>query len=361
MTVSSMSDPVADRDDRLEVILGVDTHKDFHVACLLDHRGALLGTGTFATTASGYQQLLAWVTGETRMCQLAGVEGSHSYGAALTRVLERAGITVLEVNRPDRADRRRRGKNDAFDAEAAARAVLAGRARALAKSGDGSVETLRLLQLAKTSAVKARTQAINQLKAVLIGADPALREVLTGLSNHQLIRRCAALDPRAPHDPHTAARFTLRLLAQRITALTAELTVLEQHLTDTIKAYNPQLLDRYGVGPDTAARLLLAAGDNPQRLTCEAAFAALCGVSPVDMSSGKTRRRRLNRGGDRQANRALYIIVISRLRWHKPTRDYLDRRLAQGKTRRDAIRCLKRYVAREIYPLLQPTPAPRHP
>jgi transposase len=355
--VPSMTHPPATGQDDTspEVILGVDTHKDIHVAAVISIHGALLGSRSFPATAEGYGRLLDWATALGPVRQ-AGVEGTHSYGAALTRHLLNTGIDVIEVNQPDKAHRRRRGKTDAIDAEAAARAVLSGRATALAKAGDGHVERIRLFKLAKASATKSRTQAINQLKAILVGADPALRESMTGLSNPRLIRRCANLDPGQPDTPAAAAAYTLRLLARRVIELTREVDDLNQRITDAVNACTPELLQRYGVGPDTAAALLLAAGDNPHRLTSEASFAALCGVSPIEMSSGKTHRRRLNRGGDRQANSALYTIVIVRLRWDLRTRAYVDRRVREGKTRREAIRCLKRYVARELYELIARTP-----
>ncbi len=266
-----------------------------------------------------------------------------------SRHLSSEAVTVIEVNRADRGDRRRRGKTDTIDAETAARAVLSGRATAIAKSGDGQVEMVRMFKLVKASAIKSRGQAINQLKAILVGTDPALRDSMTGLSNPALFRRCAELDHSDPTDTPGAAAFTLRLLARRILELSSEIDELNARIATTIEARAPQLLQRYGVGPDTAAALLLAAGDNPERLHSEASFAALCGVSPIEASSGKTHRRRLNRGGDRQANSALYTITIARLRWDKRTQDYVARRVAEGKTRREAIRCLKRYIAREIY------------
>jgi transposase len=350
--------PVASyHDTTVEAVLGADTHKDFHVAALVSVLGVLLAWRRFPTTAQGYRQMLAWA-GARAVVHRAGVEGSHSYGAGLTRHLQAAGLQVIEVNRPDKAERRRRGKSDALDAEAAARAVLSGRADAVAKSGTGPVEMIRLFKLAKASAVKSRTQAINQLKAVLVGAETNLRESMTGLSNPKLFRACAGLDDRAPVDTTTAAAYTLRLLARRITALTGEITALDRRITDAVNTHTPDLLHQRGVGPDTAAALLLAAGDNPHRLTAEAGFAALCGVSPVEMSSGRTQRRRLNRGGDRQANSALYTVVISRLRWDQCTRDYVERRVTEGKTRREAIRCLKRYVARQLYQLICPTNRP---
>jgi transposase len=235
---------------------------------------------------------------------------------------------VVEVNRPDRAARRRHGKTDAVDAVAAAHAVLSGRATGTAKTGDGPVEMLRVFRLARTSAVKSRTQAINQLKAVIVGADPALRESLSGLSHAALIRYCANLAEAAPTDVATATCYTLRRLATRIQALTAEERQLQKHITAVLTAHVPQLLHRHGIGPDSAAALLITAGDNPDRMTTEASFAALCGVSPIEASSGKTRQRRLNRGGDRRANSALHHIALTRARCDQRTHDYLDRRIA---------------------------------
>lgn len=338
-----------------EVVLGVDTHKDFHVAAVVTVLGALLGSKTFPTTTVGYRALLKWAQafGPVRR---AGVECTGSYGAALARHLGSADVMVLEVNQPDKAARRRRGKTDALDAESAARAVLAGQATAVAKSSDGPVEMLRMFKLAKASAMKARSQTINQLKAVLVSADPRLRDELKGLSNPKLIRHCTALQVATVTDTTNAAAYTLRLLARRIDQLTQEITDLQAQLTAVLTAHHPILLDTYGVGPDTAAALLIAAGDNPERLHSEASFAALCGASPVEASSGKSQRHRLNRGGDRQGNCALHRIVLSRLRWDQRTRDYLDRRITNGKTRREAIRCLKRYVAREIYLLIKQPP-----
>jgi transposase len=354
--MSSMPHPQPS--DPNEVVLGVDTHKDVHVAAVLTSLGVLLATSSFPTTAHGYREMLAWARGFGAV-RRAGVECTGSYGAALSRHLCTEAVTVIEVNRGDRGDRRRRGKTDTIDAEAAARAVLSGRATAIAKSSDGQVEMVRMFKLAKASAIKSRSQAINQLKAILVRADPGLRESMTGLSNTALFRRCAELDHPGPTDPPSAAAFTLRLLARRIGELTSEIDDLNSQITAAINARVPRLLQRYGVGPDTAGALLLAAGDNPERLHSEASFAALCGVSPTEASSGKTQRRRLNRGGDRQANSALYTITIARLRWDKRTQDYVRRRIAEGKTRREAIRCLKRYIAREIYQVL--TSAERTP
>jgi len=286
---SATAHTAADED---EVVVGVDTHKDVHVAAVVTVAGVLVARRCFPTTAAGYHELVAWATtfGTLRR---AGVECTGSYGAALARHLQAAGIEVVEVNQPDKATRRRRGKSDAIDAEAAAQAVLSGRATATAKTGDGPVEMLRMFKLAKSSAIKSRTQAINQLKAVLVSADPALRDSLSQLSTPILIRHCAQLPADLPSDAASAAAWTLRLLARRSLALTAEINDLEQRITQAVNRHVPKLLARRGVGPDCAAALLIAAGDNPQRLGSEASYAALCGASPVEASSGKTQRLRL--------------------------------------------------------------------
>ncbi|WP_450152400.1 IS110 family transposase [Streptomyces dioscori] len=291
-----------------DVILGVDTHKDVHVADVITVLGALLAHQVFPATAAGYRQLLAWAR-SFGLPHRAGVECTGSYGAALARFLSRENIQVVEVNQPDRATRRKRGQTDAVDADAAARAVLSGRAAVTPKTGEGPAADMRVLRLAKESAVKARTQAKNQLKAVLLGTDPELRESLSELSNSALIARCADLP-----DTGNAAVFTLRLLARRVQQLTAEVKELTSRVNRGVRTHHPRLLDIVGVGPDSAAALLIAAGDSRERLANEASFAALCGVSPVEQSSGKTQRRRLNRGGNRQANAALYRIVVTRLR-----------------------------------------------
>lgn len=362
MTVSSMPAPVsvdpATRAEQ-EVVLGVDTHKDMHVAAVLTALGAVCGSKAFPATAAGYCRLLAWARsfGPVRR---AGVECTGSYGAALSRHMREAGIQVVEVNQPDKATRRKRGKTDAIDAEAAAQAVLSGRATATAKATNGTVEAIRVVRMARNSAVNARTKAINQLKAILVGADPALRESLSGLGPATLIRRCAELPEPGlgASDVDQTVIFTLRTLANRVIALKTEAYQLHKRLRELINAHVPELLQQRGVGPDSAAALLITAGDNAERLRNEGSYAALCGVSPVEASSGKTRRRRLNRGGDRQANAALYRIALSRLRWDPRTQNYLQRRLLEGKTRREIIRCIKRYIAREMFTLITPPGLP---
>jgi transposase len=260
---------------------------------------------------------------------------------------------VWEVNRPDRQARRQRGKSDPVDADAAARAVQAGEATGVPKAQDGVVEMARALRVARQTAVKARTQAINAIKALLVTAPSELREQLAGLTTTKLVRQAAALDAGTLATPTAATMLALAGLARRCQHLDAEIALLVGKLDQLTTTATPTLRQLLGVGPDSAAALLIAAGDNPRRLRSEAAFAALCGSSPVEASSGKTVRHRLNRGGDRQANAALHRIVIVRLRWHQPTRDYLARRTAEGKTKKEILRCLKRYVAREVFAALR--------
>ncbi|MFD9601302.1 IS110 family transposase [Streptomyces sp. NPDC059970] len=327
------------------------------MAAVLSRLGAVMDTRSFPSTALGYRELWEWA-GQLGTVRRAGVEGSGSYGAALSRYLLACRVEVFEVSRPDRSVRRRRGKSDPVDAQEAARAVLSGRVQSRAKAGDGPVQCARLFKLAKDSAVKARTQAINQLKAVLITADPALREELSGLKTMALVHACAQFEDWQGGDGQSdamgqATRVTLCLLAQRIEGLTRQMRDLEKRLAGLVERHFPQLLIPVGIGPDSAATLLITMGDNPERLRSEASFAALCGVSPVEYSSGLQRRHRLNRGGDRRANAALYRIVQSRLRFDAGTRRYYERRIAEGKTRREIIRCLKRYAAREVFHLVR--------
>jgi transposase len=278
MTQSTTSCHVPARSEE-DILPGVDTHKDVHAAAVITMLGAALAGRSFPVTVEGYRQLDSWES-SCGMVRRAGVECTGSYGAALTRHLQAERIEVTEVNQPDTAARRCHGKTDAIDAEAAARAVLSGRATATvtATTSNGPVEMLRLFKLAKGSAIKSRTQAINQLKSVLVSADAELRESLAGLGNPKLFRQCAEL---ADPGPAGAARHTLRLLARRIQHLTQEINDLNARITEAIKASTPGLLDVNGVGPHSAAALLIAAGDNPERLDSEAPFAALCGTSPV--------------------------------------------------------------------------------
>ncbi|MFJ2008734.1 IS110 family RNA-guided transposase [Streptomyces chartreusis] len=351
----------ARKSDQTEIVFGVDTHKDCHVVVVLSMLGALLGSRSFATTAAGHRNLLAWVETLGRVNR-AGVDGTGSYGAGLARSLRAAGVQVVEVNRPNRAMRRRRGKSDTVDAEAAARAVLGGEATVVPKRGDGPVEAVRVLKIAKDSAVKARVQAINQLRAVLVNAEPAMREPLEKLALPQLVAHCAALHHDGPDPAEAAVADTLGRLSRRIQFLEAEIGDARRQMTVLVQRTAPDLLQVNGIGADSAAALVIAVGDNPERLRSEGSFAALCGTSPVEASSGKTRRRRLNRGGNRQANAALFRAVLSRMRWEPATQKYVQRRTADGLSKREIIRCLKRYLARTIYKILCPTcPQPTHP
>ena len=335
-----------------QVVVGVDTHKELHVAVAVDHQGGRLGEHYVLTNTDGYAELEDWARtfGEV---YAFGIEGTGSYGAGLARFLARRGGTVVEVNRPDRATRRRKGKSDPADAEMAARAVLAGVADATPKSGAGEVEMIRMLKGAKDSAVKARTQAVNQMKALLITAPAELRETLDGLTAGNLAKRCARSRPGSLVSTRVATMHALRSLARRYLHLTAEIRDLEEQLDHLTRIAAPTLASAFGVGPDTAATLLVTAGSNPERLHSEAAFAALCGVNPIPASSGKTNRHRLNRGGDRQANASLHRIVLVRLRYDQRTTAYMRRRTQEGMSKAEIIRCLKRYVAREIFSILR--------
>ncbi len=337
---------------KVEVILGVDTHLDFHVAVAIDHSGRRLGESSVPTTAKGYEGLLRWAEGFGPV-RCAGVEGTSSYGAGLARHLRARGIEVLEVERPERrrrSSRRNLQKSDPSDAEAAARAVLAGEASGVPKSADGHVEMIRTLRAARRSAVKARTQAANQLQALRVTAPDELLDRLRGLSTKELVAVAArfrlADDPR---DVPSATKFALRSVARRHEALSEEIAELEAHLDRLVAQAAPELISLPGIGTENAATLLIAAGDNPQRLGSEASFASLCGVAPIEASSGKVVRHRLNRGGNREANRALYMICLAQMRRDDRTQEYVSRRTTEGKSKREIIRCLKRYVAREVY------------
>ena len=334
------------------MVVGVDTHQDEHVAVAIDRQGVRLGELHTVATTHGYEELERWSRGLGEI-HAFGIEGTGSYGAGVARFLTSRGYTVVEVNRPDRSTRYRKGKSDPTDAEMAARAVLAGVADATPKSGEGEVEMIRMLKSAKDSAVKARTQAINHMKALVVTAPAELRETLDGLAAGALVTRCKSFRTGRLDGPLAAARYTLRSLARRYRQLSEEVRDLEAELDRLTRTAAPALVDGFGIGPDTAATLLIAAGSNPDRLHSEAAFASLCGVSPIPASSGKTNRHRLNRGGHRQANAALYRIVVVRLRHDERTQAYMRRRTTEGMSKAEVIRCLKRYVAREVFSTLR--------
>jgi transposase len=328
---------------------GVDTHRDVHVAAALDPLGRLLGSESFSTDSAGYKALLSWLEGFGDVTKI-GIEGTGSYGSGLTRYLRRAGVQVIEVDRPNREERRRSGKSDPLDAVEAARAALSGRAHGTAKSRDGSVEAIRVLVVAKRSARGARIKALTQMRQLTFSAPDQLQTRLKGLPIAAFVAAAQGLRPtRSPAVVTAATKAALCSLAHRVGDLEEEISDLDAMITPLLEETTPELLGVYGVGIDTAAALLVAADDNPERLRSEAAWAHLCGVSPLEASSGKVTRHRLNRGGDRQANRALWHIVITRLASDPRTQAYMERRVKDGRSKNEAIRMLKRYVAREVY------------
>jgi transposase len=330
----------------------VDTHAEVHVAGMAGQAGRVLGTREFPVSAAGYRAALAWMRGHGELVKV-GVEGTGSYGAGLARYLAAGGVEVTEVIRPGRQARRRRGKSDAADAVAAALAALNGEACGTPKSGGGAVESIRALQVARRGAVKARTQAGNQLRALIVTAPGQLRDKLAALTTPQRVTLAARFRPGGLTSPAEAAKAAMAAVARRHQVLTAEIAGLDISLEALARHAAPAgFLARAGVGTPVASILLTTAGDNPGRLRTEASFAALCGSSPVDASSGKQRRHRLNRGGDRQANSALWRIVFTPMACDARSQAYLARRTAEGKTRKEIMRCLKRYAAREIYKAL---------
>jgi transposase len=330
---------------------GVDTHRDTHVVAALDENGAELGVESFPTTPAGYRAALRWLR-RFGQVERIGVEGTGSYGAGLTRFLQGEMIEIVEVSCPNRQLRRSHGKSDPVDAVAAARAALSGSAATEPKSRDGKVEAIRALRTADRSARHARVKALNQMRALLLTGPDELREQFRGSTVWQLARGAARLRPGDPTTAVGGTKYALRLLAKRVLELEDELAELKAILTPLVAAAAPALVARHGVGTDTAGALLVAAGDNPERLRDERAFAHFCGVAPIDASSGTVVRKRLNRNGDRRANAALWRIVMVRMVSDPATRHYMERRTKEGLSKREAIRCLKRYVARELYPLL---------
>jgi transposase len=342
--------------DEAVVVGGVDTHGQTHHAAVLDQLGHELRDREFPATAAGYQALLEWLRSFGVLARV-GVEGTSSYGAGLLRHLRAAGIVVVEVDRPDRRTRRARGKSDPIDAYAAAHAALAGTRTVVPKAGDGIVEAIRVLRVTRRGAVKARTATINQLRALLVTAPAEIREPLAGLTTPVLIPACLALRlTGSVADPAHALRLVLRRLARRYQFLTTEIRLADAELRNLVRTAAPGMLTRLGVGVEVTGQLLTTVGDNPDRMRSETAFAHLCGVAPVPASSGKTRRHRLNRGGDRAANNALYTVVLARLRLDERTRAYVARRTSEGLSKREIIRCLQRYVARELYHALVALP-----
>lgn len=333
---------------------GVDTHLDANVAAALDGMGGLLGVEQFPTTVSGNKALLVWLRTFGGVVKV-GVEGTGSYGAPLARYLRRAGVEVVEVDRPNRQERRRKGKTDTVDAIEAARAAQGERQLGLAKTRDGNVEAIRALVVAKRSAKSTKIKTLNQIRHLGFTAPEEIRQPLQGLTARMVVKRTAAMRPRAGSDAVIyATKTALRALGRRVLALDAETAEIDQLLTRLLREGHEDLLSLYGVGIDSAAALLVAAGDNPDRLRSEPSWARLCGVAPIEASSGKVVRHRFNPGGDRQANAALWHIVVTRMSSELRTRTYVERRSKEGLSKREIIRVLKRYVAREVYYYLKP-------
>lgn len=351
----------------VSIAVGIDTHADINVAAVIDHIGRELGHASFDTTPAGHRQLEQWARSHGEI-SVVGIEGTGVYGAGICAHLIGAGLAVVEVDRPDRKARRFEGKSDPLDAYAAARSALSGRACGIPKTRDGNVEMIRVLRVARTSAIKARAIALTQLKAVIKTAPEPLRSELRDLDGAALLTRCRGLRPArgpaptpSPHakrpprpgrlaDPTAATKTTLSRLSHRIGDLDTELAEIDDDLDELTTETAPTLTSLFGVGTDVAGQLLTTAGDNPDRIHTSAAFAMLCGVAPIPATSGRTQNRhRLNRGGDRGANAALYRIVMCRLRYDERTRSYRDRLRAAGKTSKEAIRIIKRAIAREIY------------
>jgi transposase len=330
------------------ITVGVDTHSDTHTAVALDARGGRLGQGQFCAAGAGYRELEAWAV-SFGVVDKFGIEGTGSFGASLTRHLQDAGHTVVEVDQPNRKMRRQLGKSDPIDAEAAARAVQAGTATTVPKDRTGNVECIRVLHTARRSAVKARAEALTQLRSLVSTAPDPLRDQLRGLTTATLIDTCASFRPAGTSDTFNATKTAMRTIARRIGHLTEEAKDLHAQLKDLVTATAPHLLELFGVGVITAAQLLVTAGDNPHRITTAAKFTRIVGTSPIPASSGKTDHHRLNRGGDRQANAAIHTIAVTRARYEQRSQDLIARTMARGKTKRAALRILKNYIAIEIY------------
>jgi len=322
------------------ITAGVDTHLDVHVTAALDAHGALLDVASFETTAAGYTALLDWLRSFGDV-ELAGVEGTGSYGAGLARYLAACGVEVAEVIRPNRQARRQRGKSDSADAVAAALAALSGEASGVPKSRDGAAESIRAVRVARAGAVKARTQAGNQLRDLILTAPEQVRQQLAGLPRNRQVDVAARFRPHDLAGPAAGVRAAMASVARRHQALAAEIARLDAALEELVTHAAPAgFLAKRGVATVVAATLLATVGDNPGRVRREASFAALCGASPVDASSGKQIRHRLNRGGDRQANSALWTIAMTRLAHDPRTKAYAARRTTEGKTKKEIIRCL---------------------
>lgn len=343
----------------LKVIVGIDTHSDTHHVAVISDTGEHLADKEYLAVGSGYRKIIEFITSVGTVLAI-GVEGTGTYGAELARVLTREGMQVLEVMRPNRQYRRLHGKSDPLDAYQAAEAALAGVRTSMPKARNGAVESLRVLRAERATAMRARVAVMTQIKCILVSAPETLRARYRGMTNTGMI---TALEKSRPSgsltDPSNTTAVVLKRLARRHRMLDQELRLIDAELDTVVAEYAPMLRDLRGVGTDTASQLLVTVGDNPERISTEAKFAALVGVAPIPASSGKTTRHRLSRSGDRQANKAIHHIALVRMSCDARTKTYVSKRRQEGKSSKEIIRCLKRYIAREIYDqLLHPHPAP---
>jgi len=336
-----------------DVVGGVDTHQDLHTAAVISKDGTVLGTESFSTTRAGYRAMLHWFCSHGELLRV-GVEATGTYGAGITRHLALAGVPVLEVTGPDPVQRRAKGKDDTLDAIAAAQAALTGQRVQVAKDRCGSVEALRVLRTTRRTAIKCRRATLQQLHNTIVAAPDEVRDQVRNLTRMQLLRTCAGWRPDTFgfRDPVVATKIALKSLARRILGLNDEIADLDRLISPLVQELAPNLLELEGIGIENAGEFIVTAGENPDRLRCEASFAMLCGACPIPASSGKTQRHRLNRGGNRQANSALHMVVICRMRTDPRTKLYVTRRIEEGRSKREIMRCLKRYVAREVYKTL---------
>ena len=331
------------------VIIGIDTHKASHVAVAIDTQGTRLAAPSIPTNPKGYLELERWARSFGYVLAF-GIEGTGSYGAGLSRSLLAQGHNMIEVTRPNRQLSYTQGKTYSLDAEGAARSVLSGQATAIPKTQTGSSEMIRHLKIARDTAVKSRSQAIVTLKTLIINAPAVLQEILDQIRGKvALIRHIAAFRLGDIDTPLASAKAAMRALARRWLWLHEEIIAHDKELERLVTERAPDLMASHGIATLTVAEMLILVGDDPTRIRSEAAFAKLCGVCPIPASSGKTHRFRLNRGGNRQANAALYRVAIVRMRSHEPTLAYFKKHTKDGKSKSEIIRCLKRYIVREIY------------
>lgn len=337
-------------DTQLHVFGGVDTHRDTHHAVALNSQGLMLGDKEFSASSAGYRDLLEWMN-MFGFIERIGVESTGSYGAGLARYLSSCDVRVVEINQPHAHTRLKVGKSDSIDAEAAARKVLNSRLSTQPKRTTGTIESIRVLRVARESAVKARSAALVQVQDLVTTAPAELRETLSAKGTRAKVTLCSSWRPDAARldTPTQATKMALRVIAKRIHSLDDEIAMVDEQLDRLVRGVAPTLVSKVGIGTQHAAQLLITAGENIDRLTSEAAFARLCGVAPIPASSGQTHRMRLHRGGDRSANRTLHMIAVCRLRYDQRTIDYMNRRQAQGLSKKDVLRCLKRFIAREVF------------